>query len=199
MKRPLPFSLPLPPLPDLDGLLADLRPPAWLQDELQNRLILLLNHVLQQEPEAMARLQRQRGKPLRVVWNTFSLTLQATPAGLLERLDHNVPAELTATVRATVSEMGRQLLRGERPAVDIQGDVQLAAEVAWLADNVRWDAEEDLARLLGDAPAHWLGGLARRVVVALSAFGAQRQAQQGAATARTSEAPMSRAPEAGPT
>ena len=38
----------------------------------------------------------------------------------------------------------------------IEGDVQLAAEVNWLVDNLRWDMEEDLSRLMGDAPAHAL-------------------------------------------
>jgi ubiquinone biosynthesis protein UbiJ len=51
--------------------------------------------------------------------------------------------------------------------VRIEGDVQLAAEVNWLVDHVRWDIEEDLARILGDAPAHALGQAARRVVDAL--------------------------------
>lgn len=39
----------------------------------------------------------------------------------------------------------------DKPAVSIEGDVQLAAEVAWLVDNLRWDVEEDLSRLIGDA------------------------------------------------
>jgi ubiquinone biosynthesis protein UbiJ len=50
--------------------------------------------------------------------------------------------------------IAQELMQGGKPAVRIEGDVQLAAEVSWLIDNVRWDMEEDLARLLGDAPAH---------------------------------------------
>ena len=49
----------------------------------------------------------------------------------------------------------------------IEGDVQFAAEVSWLVDNVRWDAEEDLARLIGDAPAHTLAEGGRAVAQAL--------------------------------
>jgi ubiquinone biosynthesis protein UbiJ len=45
--------------------------------------------------------------------------------------------------------------------------VQLAAEVAWLADNLRWDIEEDLSRVLGDVPAHALAQAARRVMQGL--------------------------------
>ena len=36
-----------------------------------------------------------------------------------------------------------------------------AAEVQWLVDHVRWDLEEDLARLFGDAPAHAMGEVLR--------------------------------------
>jgi ubiquinone biosynthesis protein UbiJ len=45
--------------------------------------------------------------------------------------------------------------------------VQLAAEVNWLTQHVRWDIEEDVARIVGDAPAHMLGKAARAAVSAL--------------------------------
>jgi len=50
----------------------------------------------------------------------------------------------------------------------------LAAEVNWLIDHVRWDAEEDLARLIGDAPAHTLAQAARQTMGALRSFVAKR-------------------------
>ena len=61
-------------------------------------------------------------------------------------------------------------MRGDKPTIRIQGDVQLAGEIQWLADHVRWDIEEDLARLVGDGPAHALASMARRVVQALASF-----------------------------
>jgi len=61
----------------------------------------------------------------------------------------------------------RQLFEGQRPPVQIEGDVQLAAEIAWLADHLRWDVEEDLARLMGDVPAHALADAARKLLAAL--------------------------------
>jgi hypothetical protein len=33
--------------------------------------------------------------------------------------------------------------------VRIDGDVQFAGDIQWLADNLRWDIEDDLARLVG--------------------------------------------------
>ena len=42
--------------------------------------------------------------------------------------------------------------------------------MAWLADNLRWDVEEDLARVLGDVPAHALVDAGRRLLQALRPF-----------------------------
>jgi ubiquinone biosynthesis protein UbiJ len=53
----------------------------------------------------------------------------------------------------------------------LQPFVQAAAARAqppqWLADNLRWDIEEDLSRVLGDVPAHALAQAARRVLQGL--------------------------------
>ena len=73
------------PLGFLQSLLGNLRPPEWMVDELQNRVVLFLNHVLMQEPQAQERLKRQKGKPVKVQWGEVHLTLAATAAGLLER------------------------------------------------------------------------------------------------------------------
>jgi ubiquinone biosynthesis protein UbiJ len=67
-------------------------------------------------------------------------------------------------------ELAKTVLQGEKPAIRIEGDVQLAAEVNWLIDHVRWDPEEDLSRLIGDAPAHTLVQSAKHVVEALRGF-----------------------------
>ena len=68
-----------------NSLAAHLQPPAWVVDESVNRLVLFLNHVLQSEPEAMARLARQKGQRIELIWDRIQLQLTPTPAGLLER------------------------------------------------------------------------------------------------------------------
>ncbi|HEY0200181.1 MAG TPA: hypothetical protein VGC24_00650, partial [Burkholderiaceae bacterium] len=156
------------PFPFLDGLFgklaAGLTPPQWLVHELQHRLVLFLNHVLMQEGEAMARLARQQGRVALARWRGFEVRLQATPAGLLDIAPEGASPDLSITVaEASPLALAQDALRGEKPAIRIEGDVQLAAEINWLADHVRWDAEEDLARLIGDVPAHTLAQGARRV------------------------------------
>ncbi len=143
-------------------------------DETLNRLVLFLNHVLMSEPEAMRRLARQKGQRIELVWQDMCLQLQATPAGLFERGQFSAfDLRLTVTETSPLGALSA-LARGDKPKVRIEGDVQLAAEVNWLIDNVRWDAEEDLARLIGDAPAHTLAVLGRQALAAMRSFVASK-------------------------
>jgi ubiquinone biosynthesis protein UbiJ len=136
-------------------------PPLWLISEGHNRIVLLLNHVLQQEPEAMQRLARQKGRIVKFAWQQFTLMLTATPVGLLAVASPSEGAttkvDLLLEVTDTdVMDLSQKLMRGDKPNVRIEGDIQLAAEVQWLAQNVNWDLEDDLARVVGDVPAHHL-------------------------------------------
>lgn len=159
------------PLGFLQSLLGSLRPPEWMVDELQNRVVLFLNHVLMQEPQAQERLKRQKGKPVKVQWGEVHLTLAPTAAGLLERSAAGAAPELTVTLTQTSPlSLAQTVMAGDKPGVDIQGDVQLAAEVAWLVDNVRWDVEEDLSRIVGDAAAHTLVRVAGAASQAVKSF-----------------------------
>lgn len=147
------------------------QPPAWMVEEVQRRLVLTFNHVLLQEPEAQARLKRQAGRLVEAHWRHFSMRLVATPAGLLELGPATQAADLTLTVtEESPFALMQAAVRGDKPAVRIAGDVQLAAEVQWLVDHVRWDIEEDLARVFGDAPAHAIGNALRRMGEAVRQF-----------------------------
>ena len=56
------------------------------------------------------------------------------------------------------------LARGEEHAlraVDVEGNAPLAAEILVLARHLRWDAEEELARVVGDVAAHHLAAAGR--------------------------------------
>jgi ubiquinone biosynthesis accessory factor UbiJ len=164
-----------PPTSFLESLLARLgdalQPPPWVVEEAQRRMVLALNHVLMQEPQAQARLKRQAGRLVEGRWRAFGVRLRATPAGLLELGPADAPPDLTLTLAEDSPwTLAQSALRGDKPPVRIAGDVQLAAEVQWLVDHVRWDVEEDLARLFGDAPAHAMGQALRRMAQALRQF-----------------------------
>ena len=170
-----PFSL-------LEGFLQklplpNLQPPAWAINEVQRRVVLLLNHVLMQETEAMDRLVRQKDQVLLVQWRSFNFKLVATPAGLLDLAAPHAQPDLVMTVTdESPLALAQAALRGDKPAVRIEGDVQLAAEVSWLTEHVRWDMEEDLARVMGDVPAHTLSQMAQAMSGGLHQFMAKAAA-----------------------
>jgi ubiquinone biosynthesis protein UbiJ len=158
-------------------------PPAWAVAEVQQRVVLFLNHVLMQEPAARDRLQRQKGRQVQVCWRDQVFQCSFTPAGLLEFITPEATGK-AADLVLRVSEpspfaLAKTVLQGDKPAIRIEGDVQLAAEVNWLIDHVRWDPEEDLARVVGDAQAHTLVQTAQRAVEALRNF-VQQQTQKAA-------------------
>jgi ubiquinone biosynthesis accessory factor UbiJ len=164
-----------------------LQPPPWAVHEIQQRAVLFLNHVLQQEPEAQQRLMRQQDRVVQFSWRFITMQLVATPAGLLDIAPEGAAPELTLTVtEENPLGLARAAFRGDKPAVRIDGDVQLAAEVNWLVDHVRWDVEDDLARLIGDVPAHAIATGAGRVVAALRQF-VGRAAGNGAGPAGAAE------------
>ena len=158
-------------------LLDKMQPPRWMVHETQHRLVLFLNHVLMQEPAATELMARQSGQVARIQWRSFALALQVTPAGLFDLAPEGAEAHLRLEVMQTSPlQLAQTALSGARPAVRIEGDVRLAADLQWLADNVRWDVEEDLARVLGDVPAHTLASMARRASQGLRQFVGSRMA-----------------------
>ena len=166
-------------------------PPDWAVQETQRRVVLLLNHVLMQEPQATARLVRQKGRTVLVQWQALNFKVLITPAGLLDLADANAPAasDLVLTLtEASPLALVQGLVQGGKPAVRIEGDVQLAAEVNWLTDHLRWDVEADLARILGDVPAHLLVDSGRKMAAALQQFVA-RDRSSTPGTAPTESAP----------
>ena len=147
------------------------QPPAWFVSETQQRVVLFLNHIVMQEPQAMERLVRQTGRIALVQWRQFSMALVVTPAGLFNLAAEGAQPDLRLQVTDTNPLiMAQAALRGDKPAIRIEGDVQLAADINWLVENLSWDVEEDLARVIGDVPAHTLANLALAAANAIRQF-----------------------------
>lgn len=153
------------------GLEKTFTPPDWLVHEVQHRLVLLVNHVLQQEPEAMRRLATQAEKTVFVSWRQFHMQVKITRAGLLDLdEDHSTNHLLLEITERSVTALAKDAIQGEKPPIRIAGDVQLAGELNWVIDNVRWDLEDDLARIIGDVPAHKAATVAKRAAAELRKF-----------------------------
>jgi ubiquinone biosynthesis protein UbiJ len=119
-----------------------------------------LNHLLRAEPWARERLAPFAGEAVEIAappWPKVRLTIQ--PGGLLEA--GGGEPTLLVTVKPSVLA---GLARGEEHALrslEVSGNARLATEVMQLARHLRWDFEEDLARLVGDVAAHRLAEAAR--------------------------------------
>ena len=123
----------------------------------------------------MERLARQKGRVVLSQWREFSFKVLVTPAGLLDLASADAASDLTLVVtEQSPLAIAQSVMQGDKPAVRIEGDVQLAAEINWLADHVRWDLEEDLARVLGDAPAHMVVQAGRTLAQGLGQFVGKR-------------------------
>jgi ubiquinone biosynthesis protein UbiJ len=140
---------------------------AALGHAAMERITLLLNHVIAAEPVAAERLRPHSGRSIQLQWTGWPSLLPApplvafaiTPAGLLEWCGEQAPAQpdLRVTIDASNPlKLVGQWLAGERPSIGIEGDSALATDVSWLIDNLRWDIEDDVARIIGQAPAHEL-------------------------------------------
>lgn len=167
-----------------------------------DRVTLALNHLLASEPMAMRRLVPQAGRRVRLSlsgWPSWlpsppSACWEITPAGLVERVEAPVDGagvlELVVDTSNPV-RLAAELLSGDRSSVSLQGDAELATTLAWLMDHLRWDPEEDLSRLMGDAAARQaatvLRALGGGVQAALRAM-APLAARMGAGTGRPGQA-----------
>jgi ubiquinone biosynthesis protein UbiJ len=121
-----------------------------------------LNRLLESEPWA-----RERLRP----FATETLELRAPPLPALRfgiATDGRLGAALPAAEASLVITIGPDALaaavKGEDHflrSIDVAGNAGLAGEVMFLVRHLRWDFEEDLARIVGDVAAHRLAGMAR--------------------------------------
>ena len=164
---------------------------ALLAPALMDRLVLVVNHVLSAEPQALARLLPHRGRVLQLDLLQLPRLLPAppplafliTPAGLVEWCREPVDADLRVKLEASnPAALALRLLGGDSPKLVIEGDAQLATDVDWLLKNLRWDVADDLHRLFGPAVAHELhrfGSALARALRSASAGASALAAQVG--------------------
>ena len=156
------------------------------------RLTLLANHVIASEPVAAQRLRAHAGRCMTLQFDGWPALLpplpptsfRVTPAGLVEWCGAEPGGEPDLRVRVDASNPALamlQALAGTRPKVDVAGDAAFASDLNWLFDNLRWDVQDDLARVVGPGPAREIGRIAggvatglQKAVRALSGLAARR-------------------------
>ncbi|TDN68475.1 SCP2 sterol-binding domain-containing protein [Paraburkholderia sp. BL10I2N1] len=123
-----------------------------------------VNHLLARESWARERLAPYAGKTARLSCPPVTLMLMVQPDGCLAAIEEREAQQFDVTV-SVPGEALPAFLQGGQAAVmkhvKIEGDAEFATVIARLAEHLRWEPEEDLARLVGDAPASRLAALAR--------------------------------------
>lgn len=133
-----------------------------------------LNALLGREAWARERLARHAGKTVRFAWGGQGLSLTISSDGRVDPADPAIVPDVTLTLQSGRLDPFR-LLGGGRPDpaefTHISGDAALAQVVGDLARELRWDPEDELARVVGDIPAARLSAGARALADGARAAG----------------------------
>ncbi|MBU3556326.1 hypothetical protein ICN18_01630 [Polynucleobacter sp. Ross1-W9] len=118
-----------------------------------------INHVLGSEPWASTELARHAGKTILLQLPLGNLCFEIKSDGLLASLKEiegpSLNLEVSAKALNDLAGSSGSLREQAFRAVKITGDADLAQLLGRLAGQLRWEYEEDLARLVGDAPANF--------------------------------------------
>ncbi|MGM0907327.1 MAG: ubiquinone biosynthesis accessory factor UbiJ [Pseudomonadota bacterium] len=126
------------------------------------------NNLLHRDPESVERLQRLDGKRLRFHLKElpFEVTVSVDTHGVqLSTSDESEVDCRIATEMGVLPELQdtanlTRLIKAD--LLDIDGDPMLAQQVVSLFKSLDVDWEAELAKTIGDVPAHWLGKIWRR-------------------------------------
>lgn len=128
-----------------------------------------VNHLLAQEPWAQRKLDVHAGKIACIDGGALVLRWQITVDGLLQAA--SAEAEPNVTIRLKLVDLPLMAQDRERAFsyVKIEGDADLANAISQVGQGLRWDAEHDLSKLVGDIAATRLVAGAKATVAALQA------------------------------
>jgi ubiquinone biosynthesis protein UbiJ len=118
-----------------------------------------INHVLGREPWACNELGKHAGKTVLMQLPFGRLCFEIDSSGYLESLNElEVPTlalEISSKALSDLLASSGNLKEQAFKAVKITGDADLAQLIGRLAGQLRWEYEEDLSRIIGDAPANF--------------------------------------------
>lgn len=124
---------------------------------LPERLLLpLLNHLLDDAPWATERLRPHAGAHLALFAGAFRVHLGIAGDGRFSVAETSATPDVTIVLPddfAARAMVDRDSLLGE---ARLSGSADLTEVLAFVFRNLRWDAEADLARLVGDMAARRL-------------------------------------------
>ena len=131
---------------------------------IDNALLAALNHLLQGAEWARARLAPYAGRHACFDMPPFRFGFVIVETGLCEAQTDDAAPDVTIHLPG---DTPLRLLQGMDQAMAgarVDGNAEFATELSFILRNLRWDAEEDLARIVGDIAAHRIVQGANRFV-----------------------------------
>jgi ubiquinone biosynthesis protein UbiJ len=127
-----------------------------MSEQFSRITLAALNHILGGANWARERLKPFAGRQARMEMPplTFGFTIDAE-GWMRQSLDHATP-DVTICLPAGTPLLLPQGLDKIMAGAQVSGNAEFATELSFVFRNLRWDAEEDLSKLLGDIVAHRL-------------------------------------------
>lgn len=116
----------------------------------------LINRVLRDYPLAQKRLASHANKSVQLALGPAVHLMRIAPTGLVEIVGEGAEVAPDVLMAIPLAEIPALLRKDEAAfrAVQFTGDSELASLLAELSRELKWDAEEDLSRVIGDIAAH---------------------------------------------
>lgn len=116
-------------------------------------LVAAINHLLAQEPWARGKLAAHAGKTASFDTGIATLRLKVAKDGLVQSAADDDIANVTIRMRPADLPLILQNRERAFSYVRVEGDADFANVVSQLSQSLKWEAEADLSRVIGDVAA----------------------------------------------
>jgi ubiquinone biosynthesis protein UbiJ len=123
---------------------------------------IILDHLLSQNDWMQSKLVEHKNKIIIIKISDLKLILKVDENGLLHSL--NEAEKFDCIIKLTVNSFISQLINNNNNNISIEGDLELANQVAQVLKKIEWDIEEDLSKYIGDIPAIKTTKILKKVV-----------------------------------
>ena len=131
---------------------------------LESLILGALNHLLGQAGWARRQLSGFAGRRARFEMPPWRLAFRIGESGRLEPVgDQEV--DVTVVLPADTPLVALQGIDRAMAAAHVTGNAEFATALSFVLKNLRWDAEEDLSKLVGDIAAHRMVGVSSRLTL----------------------------------
>lgn len=115
-----------------------------------------INHLLGQASWARDKLAAFAGHSAQIKLPPFEAAFLIAPDGTIAAPAPDAELEVSISLPATTPLLALQGKDAVMRAARIEGSAEFAEALGFVIRNLRWDAEEDLSKMLGDVAAHRL-------------------------------------------